>query len=213
MPFDLPTILSLGSRALKVAGTTLRLFKGWNRPEVIVGREDVMAANLKMLERFATKNESTIWSTRVTYWDLSENSDLRLKFRHLLTQSIHKGFNVKRIWRITSANDVARFLEYWDDYQKYDGYNVSVIVDTKAFIPELLGIDDTCASISMPGPSSPTKICSSVLFRDSEGATALHRYFEVLWAEALSIKSGKNVNNENLKYLRNLHNDANHTNS
>jgi hypothetical protein len=204
MPFDLPTVLSFGGRGLKFAGTALRLFKGWNRPQVFVGREDVMAANLKMLHRFATKNELTIWSTRVTYWGQSENSDTRLKFRHFLTQSIHKGLNVKRIWRITNQEDVARFFEYWNDYQNHDGYNVSVIIDSKAFIPELLGVDNTCASISMPGPSSPSKICSSIQFRDSEGATAIHRYFDVLWDESLPIKSGKSVNNENLEKLRNM---------
>jgi hypothetical protein len=171
-------------------------------PTTIVGREAIMRRNVDMVRRLGTSKDDEFLSTRVTYWDLGEQSPSRVAFRSLITEKINAGFLVKRLWHLSSLDDVERLRGYLGTYRGYDNYHVRVLAGMRVPVPELIAIGRKGASITFPELASPRRVGLSIQFRGRDEALAIHKYFDLLWDLAEPIKTGAEINYARLDVIR-----------
>ena len=164
------------------------------------GREVMMKANTSLITK---SNIRKIYSTRVTYWLLDESSPNRVSFRNALTEQIHRGVEVRRLWHIRSNDDVKRLIFYLNKYKDYDNLSVRCFIGDNIILPELLVSYPLAASISLPQQNSPRKICVAYHFKNKQDISYWMEYFNVLWEVATPILVCGNLQRENLETVKN----------
>lgn len=165
-------------------------------------RERIMMENTRLLSNALRSPDLLVRSTRVTYWDLSENSVARSSFRARLTELIAGKNTVRRLWQIRSRDDMNRMQLYIDQYAGSDNYNVRAILLHDLVIPEILVIGNDICSISFPSVASPRQIEVAMHFKGKFYVSAIQEYFDVLWEAATPVKTGKEVFDESIKEIR-----------
>lgn len=176
---------------------------------IATGRESMMYENTKLIQK---NNITKIYCTRVTYWFLNESSPNRVSFRNALTDNIHAGKEVKRLWHIRNIDDVKRLVYYLDKYKNYDNLSVKYIIGNNLILPELLISYPYAAAISLPQKNSPRKICMTYHFKRKQDIIYWMEYFNVLWELATPIFMSGNLNKQNLRKLKNMYKERRNDN-
>lgn len=169
---------------------------------IATGREIMMHENTKLIKK---KNIAKIFSTRVTYWLLDESSPNRVSFRNALTENIHSGTEVKRLWHIRNCDDVKRLVYYLEKYKDYDNLSVKCIIGNNIILPEILISYPYAASISLPQENSPRKICMTYHFKGKHDITYWMEYFNVLWELATPIFMSGRLFKQNINKLKDIY--------
>jgi hypothetical protein len=167
------------------------------------GREGAMKANVRLLKKREPKDrlKRYIWSTRVSFWPLNEESLIRKEFRTLLTQKIEKGIPVRRIWQLYNKDDFVRLKLYLKLYEKYDNYSLKCFIGKNSFIPEILSCYGRVVSVSIPQLSDPHRLTSAFHFYGKGEILRWEEYFNILWETSISIKVGKTIDNVKIEEL------------
>lgn len=171
------------------------------RLKVTSGREDVMADNLASLKARYSSDE-VFWSTRLTFWNVSEQSPARIAFRAFITQAVQERANVRRIWHVKNGDGYNRLRLYLDTYKGYENYHIKTLITEEVYMPELTGIGDKIAMISVPTLVNPAIMISTMQFRRRSDARVVREFFDVVWDRALPIKVGEHIYAENLERVR-----------
>ena len=176
---------------------------GWlNELSYFEGREEIMAQNCRIIQKYVTDQKTPLLSTRVTHWQIAEKSPNRARFRGLLSEKIHAGVPIKRLWQIQTVDDINRMESYLYEYLDYDNYSLKAIVDKRVLIPELICIGGKIATMSFPEIGMPRKIGRLLILYKKHPIQAVESYFHVLWEMSSPVKIGAELYKENLKSLR-----------
>lgn len=165
-------------------------------------REAVMLRNIELVRDLCRNTQDDFLSTRVTHWDISEDSVARNTFRSLIAEKIMSGVLVKRIWQLRIQSDLDRLEEYINKYSKYDNYHLRVMVDINIPIPDIICVGRKGASISFPEMRSPRQISLAIQFRNPSEVEAIRKYFELLWEFSIPIKAGNHIEYDRLRDIR-----------
>lgn len=167
------------------------------------GREDAMKANSKLLKIKKPRDRSNryILSTRISFWPLSESSPARAEFRNLLTKIIEDKIEVKRIWQIWCKDDVERLEFYLDKYKNHDNLSIKYLAGN-FFMPEILSVYGKVVSVSIPQPSDPLKLVTAFHFYGKKEIRRWEGYFNLLWENAIPIKTAGNIDYQELEKLK-----------
>jgi hypothetical protein len=166
----------------------------------VSGREEAMAGNLSTLERFYSKDK-VFWSTRLTFWSMSENSVARVAFRDFITRAVQDKTQVRRVWHIKSRADFDRLCYYLGNYRNFENYHVKAIFGDEAFLSEIAGIGTSVGMISLPALENPASIVKSIQFYRHRDVRTIKEYFDLIWERALAIKISERIYSENLAML------------
>lgn len=168
------------------------------------GRIGAMEANVKLLQLKPNRNrlKRYIYSTRVSFWPLSENEKSRNEFRELLTQKIKQGFHVRRIWQLHNEEDAIKLFSYLSLYKDYDNFSLKCFIGTSAFIPEILSVYGKVVSVSIPQQEDPRRLTTAFHFYGNNEVQRWESYFHILWEHSLSIKHGNEINKKNVEQIK-----------
>ncbi|MDR5878797.1 hypothetical protein [Caballeronia sp. LZ032] len=172
------------------------------RAVTYLDRETVMQRNAALVRIHCTDSADDFLSTRVTSWDLSEESRARREFRAQILDKIASGHLVKRLWHLRSVADLDRMEEYLKEYKKFDNYNLRFLIDLSPAIPEIICIGRKGAAFSFPELRSPRKISLGIQFYRKAEVDAVRKYFDVLWESATPVKTGSTINYQVLSVAR-----------
>jgi len=160
-----------------------------------------MQMNLSILQRFYDPKEM-FWSTRLTFWNIAEDSTARISFREFITLAVHGKAQVRRIWHIKNRVDYDRLKFYLDSYRNFENYHVKIILSADAYLPEMAGIGEQVALVSFPASENPASIVNTIQFFRSNEIKKVKGYFDLVWDRAIPIKIGEQVFSENLEKVR-----------
>lgn len=175
---------------LSVTGIALGLymFYATRRASAVRGREHATDVNVRLLasRRRVKLDERLVQSTRFGYWPKGEKLQTRADFRQELDQAIIKeGADVRRIWNINSADDVARLREVLEKYHGHDNHSIRAYFGLPYFsMPELLIVERRGASMSFPSLRQPRGLGWVIRFKRPDLVQVVRDYFEVLWDRA-----------------------------
>lgn len=170
---------------------------------IIAGRESTMDSNCKLLE----KSKSTkIYSTRITFWPVSESSPKRVNFRNILTKKIESGIEVKRLWNIKNKEDFKRMLFYLNKYKSYENYSLKCCVNNDFLMEEILICSNHAASVSLPQPNNPRMICVCYHYFNKKDILVWTDYFNLLWEKSIPIYVNGVINKEKILELSKMFN-------
>jgi hypothetical protein len=193
----LPLLLFAVSFATISALLLSRLF---SRVQGYSGREQIMSMNLAALQRRYNGKE-LFWSTRLTFWNIAEDSPARVAFRRFITHTVHDKCQVRRIWHIKTHPDYDKMKFYLDSYKNFENYHVKVIIGGDVYMPEMAGIGERIALVSLPSSANPASIVNTIQFYRRKEIRKIKEYFDLVWDRALPIKIGGHVFTENVEQV------------
>lgn len=168
--------------------TAVFVFITNKRASVIRGRAPAAKANVDLLASRSKLASSSrvIRSTRFGRWPPQENLSHRADFRQELDKAIlNEGCDVRRIWNISSAADVARLRELLTRYQGNNNHSIRAYFGLPDHVmPELLVVDECGASISFVSTRTAHTLDWAVQVRRPDLVHVIKDYFEVLWDRA-----------------------------
>ena len=121
------------------------MFYVTRRASVVRGRVLATDANVKLLasRRTVNLNERLVRSTRFGRWPAGERLQNRSDFREELDKAIlEEGIDVRRIWNLSSVDDVVRLREILAKYKGQDNHSIRAYFGLPDFVmPELLIVE------------------------------------------------------------------------
>ena len=170
------------------------------------GREGAMQSNTRLLKKRLPRDRSKryIYSTRISFWPLAEESSIRKEFRGLLTQKIESGIPVQRIWQLQGKDDLDRLESYLSIYKDYDNYSVKYFIGGYSYFPEILSFCGKGVSVSIPQRGDLRRVTTAFHFCGKKEIARWEGYFNILWEHCNTIKIGNNIYNEELKKAREI---------
>lgn len=184
---EVPAILILLA-ALGVLTGGILILSVTRKASVVRGRAHATSGNLNLLRarRKVRAAERVIRSTRFSSWPPAEVLEQRSDFRHELDQAILKeGADVRRIWNLSSLDDVDRLREILSKYQGRANHSIRAYFGLPYHaLPELLLVDGPGASMSFPSMRTPRGLDWMIRFRRRDLTNVVRDYFDVLWDRA-----------------------------
>ena len=167
------------------------------------GREESITANTKLLKRKAPKNQTKryIYSTRITHWPKNESSPTRTLFRKLLSEKIEKKIAVQRIWQIRSKHDYDSLIFYLEKYKNYDNLSIKYLIG-ESLLPEILSLFGKVVSVSIPQPTEPIRLTTSMHFYGKGERDGWENYFKILWEISKPIKTANKIHKSEIELLK-----------
>lgn len=131
-------------------------------------------------------SRQVVRSTRFGSWPPAEVLEQRSAFRAELDDAIQKeGSDVRRIWNVSSADDVNRLREMIDRYQGRNNHSIRAYFELPHHaLPELLVVDGRGASMSFPSVRAPRGLDWMMRFKRDDLVHVVRDYFDVLWDRA-----------------------------
>jgi hypothetical protein len=158
------------------------------KASAVRGRQDATRGNLALIrERSKVPlNARVIRSTRFGLWPQGEVLEQRSAFRQELdTMILEEGADVRRIWNISSVDDLKRLQEVLKKYHGRENHSIRAYFDLPDHaLPELLIVDRRGASMSFPSTRSPRQLDWMIRFRREDLTSVVRDYFDVLWDRA-----------------------------
>lgn len=158
------------------------------KASVVRGRQDATHANLTLLRERnkVPPNARIIRSTRFGQWPRSEVLEHRSEFRRELdTMILQEGSDVRRIWNVSSIEDLKRLQEILERYRGHGNHSIRAYFSLPDHIlPELLVVERRGASMSFPSTRSPRELDWMMRFRREDLVAVTRDYFDVLWDRA-----------------------------
>jgi len=152
------------------------------------GRAGATAGNLALLrEREKVKlSDRVVRSTRFGRWPSGEVLDHRSSFRQEIDHMVlDEGIDLRRIWNVSSLDDVRRLREIVKKYQGHPNHSIRAYFQVPDYLtPELLIVEGRGASISFPSIRSPYDLDWMIRFRREDLVAVIRDYFDVLWDRA-----------------------------
>jgi hypothetical protein len=158
------------------------------RSSVVRGRIDATLGNVTLMRerKKVGINARIIRSTRFGRWPVDEVLESRADFRQELDQAIlNEGADVRRIWNVSSMDDVQRLREMLTKYQGHANHSIRAYFDLPDHVlPELLIVESRGASISFPSARRPRDLDWMIRFKRDDLVFVVRDYFDVLWDRA-----------------------------
>jgi hypothetical protein len=158
------------------------------KASVVRGRQDATRGNLALLKERSkvAMNARIIRSTRFGRWPQGEILEQRSAFRRELdTMILQEGADVRRIWNISSIDDLRRLQEILERYRGQGNHSIRAYFKMPDHaLPELLVVDHRGASMSFPSTRSPRELDWMIRFRREALVVVVRDYFDVLWDRA-----------------------------
>ncbi|MBT8226455.1 MAG: hypothetical protein HKP61_03565 [Dactylosporangium sp.] len=164
------------------------LFLASRKGSTVRGRHDATRANVSLLRSRCRIDPSArvIRSTRFGRWWTQEILESRTNFRQELDKAIiDEGCDVRRIWNISSPDDIRRLREMMKKYRGRANHSIRAYFSLPNHaLPELLIVDGTGASMSFPSTRSPHDLDWTIHFHRRDFILVVRDYFDVLWDRA-----------------------------
>jgi uncharacterized integral membrane protein len=142
------------------------------RASVVRGRMDATKENVALMQARARLKPPArvVRSTRFGRWILSEKLEARTAFRQELDKAIlDEGVDVRRIWNVSSLDDVQRLRQVLQDYHGRANHSIRAYFDLPDHaLPELLVVDGRGASMSFPSTRSPRDLDWMIRFNRND---------------------------------------------
>lgn len=180
----------------------IAFYNALGRARTYTNRERVMQTNVELVRRFCDDIQHEFLSTRITGWDLSEDSKARRDFRALITEKVHAGYLVKRLWHVCTMDDLTRLEKYLHEYGSRDNYNLRILIESSIAVPEIICIGLRAASFGFPELRSPRHMSLAIHFRRKLEVEAVRKYFDLLWETAIPVKTGPKIHAQALVAAR-----------
>lgn len=175
------------------------------KSSAVHGRADATAANLTLLQQRqkVTANERIVRSTRLGRWVYGEVLPSRSSFRDELNAMVREeGCDLRRIWNITSLDDVRRIRQVLEQYQGNRNSSIRSYFNLPDHVlPELLVVEGCGSTISFPSTRSPHELDWSVQFTRKDLVAVIRDYFDVLWDRAARLLDAGEVTEEGWRVL------------
>jgi hypothetical protein len=189
----LDTQLSVPAWTILVAALLVMIFSIvllviTRKASAVRGRQDATRGNLALLKERSkvALNARIIRSTRFGRWPQGEVLEQRSAFRQELdTMILQEGADVRRIWNVSSIDDLKRLREVLQKYRGHANHSIRAYFELPDHIlPELLVVDRRGASMSFPSTRSPRELDWMIGFRREDLVAVVRDYFDVLWDRA-----------------------------
>jgi hypothetical protein len=180
------------------------VFTTTRKASVVRGRDDATSANVDLLTSRNKLDPSSqvIRSTRFGRWPQGATYDNRERFRKELEKAIlTDGADVRRIWNISSSDDVQRLRELLEKYRGRDNHSIRAYFGVEDhLLPELLIVDKCGASVSVS--STKTRQLDWVIsLKRADLIYVVQDYFDGLWDRAEKILDSGEVTANGLAAL------------
>jgi hypothetical protein len=170
------------------------------KASAVRGRVDATTGNLSLLEERSKVevNSRIIRSTRFGRWPQGEVLKTRTSFRQQLDRMIlEEGTDVRRIWNISSLDDITRVREILSKYEGHQNHSIRAYFKLPDHVlPELLVVEHCGASISFPSTRSPLQLDWMIRFRREDLVSVVRDYFDVLWDRATRLLDAGEITRE-----------------
>jgi hypothetical protein len=174
--------------ALLVLVFSIVLLAITRKASVVRGRQDATQGNLALLKERSkvALNSRIIRSTRFGRWPQGEVLEQRSSFRQELdTMILQEGADVRRIWNVSSIDDLKRLREILEKYRGHGNHSLRAYFELPDHaLPELLVVEHRGASMSFPSTRSPRELDWMIRFRREDLVDVVRDYFDVLWDRA-----------------------------
>jgi hypothetical protein len=178
----------IGLASLAAMGAGVFVFFLTRKASAVRGRMDATKANLELFQERAKvdHNARVIRSTRFGRWPLGEILEFRSTFRQELDAAImSEGADVRRIWNITSVDDIDRLESMLEKYAGKTNHSIRAYVGIPDHVlPEVLVVDGRGATLSFTSPRNPYGLDWMIRFRRKDLQLVVRDYFDVLWDRA-----------------------------
>jgi hypothetical protein len=179
-------IIALASLAALGAGVFV--FFLTRKASAVRGRTDATRANVALFQERAkvAPNARVIRSTRFGRWPSGEVLEFRSTFRQELDAAImSEGADVRRIWNLTSLDDIERLESMLEKYAGKTNHSIRAYVGIPDHVlPEVLAVDGRGATLSFVSPRNPYDLDWMIRFRRKDLQLVVRDYFDVLWDRA-----------------------------
>jgi hypothetical protein len=178
----------VGLASFGALGAGIFVFVSTRKGSAVRGRIDATKANVELMRerKKVDLNARVIRSTRFGRWPSGEVLEYRSTFRQELDEAILvEGADVRRIWNITSIDDLDRLEVMLEKYGGRANHSIRVYVGIPDHVlPEILIVEGRGGSLSFTSPRNPHDLDWMIRFRRKDLLMVVRDYFDVLWDRA-----------------------------